>query len=108
MKKYVYFFTRQDISGEQQLVQTSHVAFKLGVELEATEVNADETYFIVIGVRNLEALWSIEYLLDKLDIEYEAFEEPDIGDEMTSIATYPLSDWERKALQGFNLLRMGS
>jgi len=106
MKKYVYFFTRQDISPEQQLVQTSHVALKLGVEYGSV-INPDNTYFTVIGVRNREALEAVAEILIKFNFRFEVFSEPDLNDEITSIATTPIDEDNRGALLAFNLLKFG-
>lgn len=121
IKRYAYFFTRQDLSPEQQLVQTAHVALKLGYisrekeiqqeisnpSLDVIPLNPDETYFTVVGVRNKDALGAVILILEKFKFEYEVFYEPDIGNEPTSIALYPLNEDDRGILLAFNLLRMG-
>ena len=120
---YVYFFTRQDIFPEYQLVQTAHVAHKLGYmsatawdkgveenlrEGQVKATHPDNTYFTCVGVRNLDALYAVAEILDKFGFKYEAFVEPDIGNEMTSIAVYPVHEDYKGPLQAFNLLRFGS
>ena len=109
-KVYAYFFTRQDMSGEQQIVQTAHAAFKLGHIIgcvsDATRVNPDQTYFTVIGVRNLDALGAVMDILDKFGFLYETFFEADIGGEPTSIALYPISENDKGILQAFTLLTL--
>ena len=128
MKTYAYFFTRQDISPEQQIVQTAHAALQLGVNsqrwtknewnetredktqphLMPDLINAEETHFTVVGVRNLEALLAVESILDKFGFRYEKFFEPDLNDgEYTSIAVYPIADSSRGPLLAFNLLNIG-
>ena len=105
MKKYAYFFTRQDIFKEYQLVQTAHVAYKLGSAL-GKDAEADNTYFTCVGVRNLEALTAVEKILYEFGIKYEFFIEPDLnGGEMTSIAVYPIDEDKRDILLAFNLLK---
>lgn len=120
---YTYFFTRQDIFPEYQLVQTAHVALKMGYNaakewdsgMEETlhphqikEFNPDNTYFTCVGVRNVDALNAVADILDKFGFKYEVFVEPDIGNEMTSIAVYPVHEDHKGVLQAFNLLRFGS
>ncbi len=120
-KYYAYFFTRQDISPEYQVVQTAHAAFKLGVNSQRWSdsmpptpnqqvnegVDPDETYFTVIGVRNLDALEAVRTILVKFDMEYEDFFEPDLnGGEITSIGVYPIHENERGPLLAFNLLKI--
>lgn len=105
MKRYAYFFTRQDISPEQQLVQTAHAAMKLGFNLTNKE-NPDDTYFAVIGVRNLAALEAVGEILSKFGYQYECFLEPDMDNEITSIAVHPIAEDERGPLLAFNLLTL--
>lgn len=105
MKYYSYFFTRQDISPEQQLVQTAHVALKLGTK-SAIAIDPDNTYFSVVGVRNLWALEAVQTILDHFNFKYEVFNEPDIKGEMTAIAVYPVMEIDRGPLLAFNLLKI--
>lgn len=105
MRKYVYFFTRQDISPEQQIVQTAHVALKLGNSTLFKD-DPDNTYFTVVGVRNLDGINAVIKILTNFGFEFEAFVEPDIGDQITSIATYPIPEDKRDVLMAFNLLKV--
>jgi hypothetical protein len=120
MKHYAYFFTRQDISPEQQVVQTAHAAFQLGVNSQRwidnppanqqvhADVKAEETYFAVVGVRNLDGLNAVQKILDKFHIKYEVFFEPDLNNgENTSIAVYPIQEDKRDILLAFKLLSIG-
>lgn len=128
MKIYSYFFTRQDISPEQQIVQTAHAAFQLGVQSQRwtqedwNETREDKiqphllpqlidsftTHFTVVGVRNLEALNAVEQILDKFGFRYEVFYEPDLNQgENTAIAVYPIAETSRGPLLAFNLLNIG-
>lgn len=125
MKYYSYFFTRQDISPEQQIVQTAHAAFVLGVNSQRVmidrtaggdgfvphlvneQVNPAETHFTLIGVRDLAALNGVERILLKFGYNYEVFYEPDLNDgEITSIAVYPIPDTHRDVLLSYNLLNI--
>lgn len=124
MKYFSYFFTRQDISPEQQIVQTAHAAFQLGVHSQRVvddgkgngdlvpcqineDINPTETHFTVIGVRDLGALYAVERILQKFGYRYEKFFEPDLKDgEITSIGVYPISEYHRDVLMAFNLLKV--
>jgi hypothetical protein len=118
MRHYAYFFTRQDISPEYQIVQTAHAAFQLGVNSQRwtakppqkqqvmDDVVAEQTYFTVVGVRNLDALLAVSTILDKFDFKYEVFREDDLNGEPTSIAVYPIEDIARGPLLAFNLLKI--
>jgi hypothetical protein len=104
-KRYAYFFTRQDIFKEYQLVQTAHVAYKLGSKM-GKDADPDNTYFTCVGVRNLEALNAVAKILDQFSICYEVFIEPDLNSgEMTAIAVYPIDEDKRDILLAFNLLK---
>lgn len=105
MKRVAYFFTRQDIFKEYQLVQTAHAAMKLGAKLDKNE-DPDNTYFTCIGVRNLEALEAVEKILTQFGFKYEKFFEPDLnGGEYTALAVYPVDEEDRGVLLAFNLLK---
>ena len=105
MKRYSYFFTRQDIFKEYQLVQTAHVAMKLGFNLNEQE-DPDNTYFTCVGVRNLEALEAVEQILQKFGFKYEKFFEPDLNEgEYTALAVHPVDEDKRDVLLAFNLLK---
>lgn len=110
-KRYVYIFTRQDISPEQQLVQTAHAAFKLGI-VRATSFVAsplipdpDKTFFVVVGVRDLAALKAAELILIEFRRQHVTFYEEDLNGEMTCMATYPINASDRNELLAFNLLK---
>ena len=104
-KRYAYFFTRQDIFREYQLVQTAHVAMKLGFNLNEQE-DPDNTYFTCVGIRNLEALEAVEQILQKFGFKYEKFLEPDLNDgEYTALAVHPVDEDKRGVLLAFNLLK---
>lgn len=107
MKKYVYIFTRQDISPEQQLVQSAHVAMKLGVECirKGMELDADNTYFTVVGVRDRAGMSSARRILVDYNFPSVAFQEPDLGGEITSVATYPIDEDQRSVLLAFSWLK---
>lgn len=125
-KYYSYFFTRQDMSPEQQIVQTAHAAMCMGVWSQRVvnnstasenttpivpyqvqnEVVPENTYFTVIGVRNEPALESVMRILDHFGYRYEAFCEPDMGGTITSVALYPISEYHRDVLLAFDLLKV--
>lgn len=102
LKYYSYFFTRQDISPEYQLVQTAHAALELGNTLKPEQVK--NLHFTCCGVANLEELYMIQDYLDNQGYHYVAFREPDIGNEITSIAVEPIAENKRGVLRSFPLL----
>ena len=102
VRYYSYFFTRQDISPEYQLVQTAHAALELGHTLKPEQVH--NLHFTCCGVANLEELYMIQDYLDNQGYHYIAFREPDIGNEITSIAVEPIAENKRGVLRSFPLL----
>lgn len=98
---YTYIFVRQDISNEQQLVQSSHIALELGAKMDH---DFRGLHFTVIGVGDLKELEDTKENLEKLGISFEYFIEPDIGDQMTAIATYPIHAQKRRLLSKYRLL----
>lgn len=103
VRRYSYFFTRQDIFDEYQLVQTAHAALELGSKLG--EAAAKDLYFTCCGVANLEELENVERVLQMMKVEYVAFREPDIGNQMTAIGVYPIEEHHRGLLRNYKLLR---
>lgn len=101
--EYVYIFVRQDLSPEQQAVQSAHVALVLGHKLKRTDVS--ELYFTLIGIPQLIDFRDVVKTLQLRGTQYESFYEPDQGNTLTAIATHPIKKSERGALRAFPLLR---
>lgn len=103
VRRYSYFFTRQDIFEEYQLVQTAHAALELGSKLPPAQVK--DLHFTCCGVDNLEQLENVERVLISMHLPYVVFREPDIGNQMTSIGVYPVAEHRRGILRNYKLLR---
>jgi hypothetical protein len=102
--KYVYLFTRQDLSHQQQVIQTAHAICEMGVHWGREDFNEKETpNAVLIGVESEDQLLDIRHYLDRYGVASEMFYEPDIS-AYTSIATYPLEGKERKPLLKFELM----
>lgn len=113
MRYYSYIFVRQDIKPEQQMVQVGHVCMQMGdamADMEASTIqepyDATKTHFVLVGVRNLQALLAVDSILDKFGYLYERFIEDDLNNEMTAIATFPIKEIFRGPLQAFNTLKI--
>jgi hypothetical protein len=106
VRRYSYFFTRQDIFEEYQLVQTAHVALELGSELTKEEVK--DLHFTCCGVEDLEELEAVERVLQSIKAPYKVFREPDIGNQKTAIGVFPIEEHKRGLLRNYNLLRFQS
>jgi hypothetical protein len=103
VRRYSYFFTRQDIFDEYQLVQTAHVALELGNKLSEEQVK--DLYFVCCGVADLQELESVERVIQAMKVEYIVFREPDIGNQKTAIGVYPIEEHRRGFLKNYNILR---
>lgn len=104
--RYVYLFTRKDISKEQVVVQTAHVALELGSLLKKENIPVDNLYFAVCEAENEDDLYSIKESLDgDTNVRYTCFYEPDIGNQLTSIATFPVLSHKRDYFRKYKLLK---
>ena len=100
---YTYVFVRQDLSPEYQLVQAAHATMVLGQKMPSN-FDARKTYFTVIGVPNEWELKEVKRILNENGFPFEEFIEPDIGNEITAVATHPIHWLKRKQLKNYSLL----
>ena len=97
--KYMYLFTRSDLSPQQQIIQTAHAAHIIGKNQDCNSIpNA-----VLIGAKTEYDLVNIKEYLEYFDIAHEIFYEPDIG-QHTAIATYPIEGEQRSPLRKFELM----
>lgn len=88
MIKKIYVFLREDLSNPQKIVQACHSIYEIGKDFRE-EV---PPHVIVIGVRNQTALIKAMDEVQYLGVKIREFREPDIGNELTSFSTEPLTD----------------
>lgn len=100
---YSYFFTRQDIYPEYQLVQTAHAALELGTKLSSDQ--SKNLHFTCCGVDDLYQLEKVEEMLNTLKHDYVVFREPDIGNTKTAIGVYPIVEHKKGLLKNYKLLQ---
>ena len=104
-RKYLYYFTAQDMSPEQQAVQAAHAILAIGARLGKT-INPHETYFQWIGVKDTSNLsW---YAEKYKHLKPEKFFEPDQMNRMTSFALHPIPWYSRGDLIDLPLLKFAS
>ena len=84
MKK-LYVIVRRDLSHSQRAVQGGHALAQY--LLDNPQVDWDNGTLIFLGVKNEIQLHNWYYKLLDQDIKCSQFYEPDIGNEMTAIAT---------------------
>ena len=87
---YTHILVRQDISREQQLVQSSHVAMVLGQVIHQTKHNAKCLHFLVYGVPTNLDLLAISERLSSKRVKFESFLEEDMNNVLTAIACHPM------------------
>lgn len=102
---YHYVFVRQDISIEQQMVQAGHACTEVGYAIREAGESIENLHMCLIGVLNVEELAKAQTVLTRNDIKHVAFFEPDMDNQMTAIATYPIGHRKRRFLRGFKRLR---
>ena len=95
---YVYMWVRQDLSIPQQIVQASHAASIIGEKYHSN------TSAVLCGADGVDHLDAIAEHLDRNNISYVMFYEPDISAH-TAIATQPLVGKQRQPLKKFKLLQ---
>lgn len=80
----LFVLTRKDLSPEQRNVQSGHALAEFLLNHKTSWKNGTLIY---LGVKDEKHLMRWMYILDKKNIRYSIFKEPDIGNEITSLAT---------------------
>lgn len=80
--------TRSDIADGYQAVQSSHslIDFVINYPQISKEWNSKSNYLVSLSAKDEEHLNKLSNKLLKLGIEHQRFYEPDIGNQLTSIA----------------------
>lgn len=99
---YVYAIVRKDLSIPQQAVQAGHALIESIKTFKPTE---EHPSVIICSVKNEKKLQdAISFLYDN-GVKISVFKEPDIGNQMTALATEPLYGVNRKIMNKFQLMR---
>lgn len=96
----MYVLVRNDLSTPQKAVQSAHAAIEAS---RAFIKHGEEHPSVIILVVKSEH--KLKVIADKLDVKYRAFFEPDIGNQLTAIATAPISGEQRQFFRKFQLLK---
>jgi hypothetical protein len=105
-RHYIYIFVRQDIFPEYQAVQACHVAAKMGHRIGQYPNDLfDGLYFTLVGVPDIKALQVAAEDIKAVGATVYTFHEPDIGNELTAVASGPIAAPYRKRLLSYKLLR---
>ena len=97
MKK-LFVIVRKDLTPSQQAVQAGHAVAEYLLHSHLTRWS-NQT-LIYLGVNSLFDLEKLKYKFEKNDIVYVSFNEPDLNNETTAIAT----DIPNKFVKKLNLL----
>lgn len=81
----LYVLTRRDLSKSQQAVQTGHAVAEL--TLRGQRNGWDNGTLVYLGVDNLQELLIWKSKLEYKELPHTEFREPDIGNEITAIAS---------------------
>ena len=87
---YAYIIVRRDLPKIQQVVQAAHVTMVLGQLTPKKQHDATRQNFCIFGADNESELAEIRSRLLENGIKIAEFYEPDIGNQLTAIATEPL------------------
>lgn len=94
--------TRRDLLPAQQAVQASHAAIE--ISRTSPRLFHPQPNLIVCVVDDEAALYQLASRLSQSQIPYTLWREPDWNNELTSLATLPLADKQRRLLRGLTLL----
>ena len=94
----MFVIVRKDLSTSQQAVQAGHAL--ASYLLHGPFSRWQNGTLIYLGVKGLVQLENIKHKFEKEGIRYKEFKEPDIGNEITAIAT----DEANKHIERLNLL----
>lgn len=83
--------TRKDLSPGYQAVQAAHAAIEFQHEHPeiAKQWNTESKYLVFLSVPNEQSLLKLLIKAQDCNLNYSAFYEPDIGNQLTAIAIEP-------------------
>jgi hypothetical protein len=99
----VYVLVRKDLPPAQQVVQSCHAVAEAARSF--LPAGQEHPHIIVCQVRDEPALRQSLHRLQTHGVRFRAFLEPDLGNELTALATEPVFDGTRRLFRRFPLLR---
>lgn len=100
----MYVFVRNDLSAPQQAVQACHASIECA-NLFNLEKLPDHPSVIILAAKNENKLQQCVSFLSENNIQFVEFHEPDLGHQLTAIATEPIFGDKRNLFKKFQLLR---
>jgi hypothetical protein len=95
----MYVLIRNDLSNAQKAVQSAHAA----IEASRAFIKPGQEHPSVIIV-TVKSEHKLKTIAEKLQVKFRAFFEPDIGNQMTAIATEPIHGDDRQFFRKFQLM----
>lgn len=96
-------FIRKDLPLHAQLVQSSHAALEMGLQLDPNKKPTQVSFLILLEVRDQDHLHQISEYLELNEIDYHMFFEPDYDMGHTAICTEPMYGNQRNKFKKFEL-----
>jgi len=101
---YIYIFIRSDLSKEQQIIQSAHAIYEVGLQRpQMKSGDAMSPNVVLIDVSSEAELFEVQEYLKRNVIRHEMFYEPDIKAN-TAIATWPITGSLREPLIKFDTM----
>ena len=101
-QKYFYVAVRRDLPMPQQLCQAVHAAHEAGIRYgDPSRISS----VVILSVPDEPELRKLKHRLDLRGIQSYMFEEDDIGDQATALATEPVNGKARNVLSSYPLWR---
>lgn len=101
--RHSYVIVRNDLSGPQKAVQSAHASIEMARAY--LNKNSEHPSLVLTIVKNEPKLKEMMKELFEKDIRFIVFREPDIGNQITAIATEPLNFDKRQKLSRLQLLQ---
>jgi len=96
----VYVVVRLDLADAQQAVQACHACINSARTFPYPD---QHPHLVLLGVADEAALAAVVADLDRAGLPHATFREPDLGDQLTAVATAPLYAQERDFFRSFQL-----
>ena len=100
---YVYVFVRRDLSPSIQAVQACHAC----IESARKFLSPDDVHphLILLEIHSEQALAAVCARLERHGLQFSPFYEPDLGDELTAVATEVVRGEKRKLMRRYQCLK---
>ena len=99
--QYSYVFVNPNLTASQRIVQTNHVSIELGHELTKQNISIKDLHLVLCPMTDVHEL---DTILSENNIANIKFQEPDLHNQITAVATWPVARSRRTVLKKFPLL----